>query len=619
MKSKQAAHDSPVLLGFEAGGTRTTARAALLSGEVLADRVFGPGNLHLLSDRELVRLFREIARALPRPAAIGVGMAGVRTPADHDRVLRVLDVVWPGTPARVSHDLEVALWAAGPAGGKRHPGARVLVLSGTGSCCYGDGGSRDVTAKIGGWGHILGDKGSAHDIAIRALKAVVFYLDRDGAWSRLGERLLAAAGLNSPEDLVGWVQAAGKAEVAALAPQVFAAWSERDRIAADIVAAAAEGLAKDAVACARRLTKPGRWPVDFVLAGGVLLGQPRFATRVKREIRRMWRGETVVRGLAVDAVAGAVALAREALDGDGRECVSPAAGTAPALPAASVKAPPALVDVRQSPTEQRNPRSLGLDRLPLAAAIELMLNEEAGVPAALLRERNAIGRALRLIVRSLKSGGRLFYAGAGTSGRLGILDASECPPTFRTPPEMVQAIMAGGRDAVFRAVEGAEDDGAAGAAAVRFRGVRRGDVLVGIAASGRTPFVWGALDGARGRGAATVLLCFNPHVVIPRGRRPEVVIAADLGPEVLTGSTRLKAGTATKLVLNLFSTLAMVRLGKVLGNLMVDVNPSNLKLRDRAVRIVRELTGADEAAARAALVAEDWVVKVAWRRLGGAG
>ncbi|HMO66946.1 MAG TPA: N-acetylmuramic acid 6-phosphate etherase, partial [Verrucomicrobiota bacterium] len=226
-------------------------------------------------------------------------------------------------------------------------------------------------------------------------------------------------------------------------------------------------------------------------------------------------------------------------------------------------------------------------------------------------------RALRRIVRALKGGGRLFYAGAGTSGRLGILDASECPPTFRTPPEMVQAIMAGGRDAVFRAVEGAEDDEGAGGAAVRFRGVRRGDVLVGIAASGRTPFVWGALDAARARGAATVLLCFNPRVVIPRGRRPAVVIAADLGPEVLTGSTRLKAGTATKLALNLFSTLAMVRLGKVVANLMVDVNPSNEKLRDRAVRIVRELAGADEAAARAALEAEGWVVQAAWRRLGG--
>jgi N-acetylmuramic acid 6-phosphate (MurNAc-6-P) etherase len=138
---------------------------------------------------------------------------------------------------------------------------------------------------------------------------------------------------------------------------------------------------------------------------------------------------------------------------------------------------------------------------------------------------------------------------------------------------------------------------------------------VGVAASGRTPFVWGALDAARARGAATVLLCFNPHVVLPRGRRPDAVVAVDAGPEVLTGSTRLKAGTGTKLVLNLFTTLAMVRLGKVASNLMVDLHPANEKLRDRAVRIVRDLSGADEAAARAALEAAGWNVKAAWQRL----
>lgn len=614
MKSTKDSRAEPVLLGIEAGGTRTTARAERSSGEVLAERVFGPGNLRLLDDAALVRLFREIAATLPAPAAIGLGMAGLRTEADRARVLRALDAVWPGTPGRVAHDLEVALWAASAPKGKRAPVARVLVLSGTGACCYGQGGIRDATAKVGGWGHILGDKGSGYDIALRALKAVVYYLDRDARWSRLGERLLGAAGLNSPEELVGWVQAADKPAIAALAPEVFAAWAERDRIAADIVAAAAEGLAKDAVACARRLVKPGRWPVDFILAGGVLLGQPRFAARVGRHLRAMWKGAVLVRPLTVPGVVGAVRMALEAHCEGGREAVLHedeerrlARMKRPALPP--------LEHVHRSPTEQRNPRSRNLDRLPLADAIQLMLDEEAGVAAALLRERKPIERALRLIVRALKGGGRLFYAGAGTSGRLGILDASECPPTFRTPPELVQAIMAGGHGAVFRAVEGAEDDAAAGAGAVRFRGVRRGDVLVGIAASGRTPFVWGALDAARTRGAATVLLCFNPHVAIPRGRRPDVVIAADLGPEVLTGSTRLKAGTATKLVLNLFSTLAMVRLGKVVSNLMVDLNPSNVKLRDRAVRIVRELTGADEAAARAALEAEGWVVKAAWRRL----
>lgn len=270
-----------------------------------------------------------------------------------------------------------------------------------------------------------------------------------------------------------------------------------------------------------------------------------------------------------------------------------------------------------SPTEQRNPRSLNLDQLSPAAAIRLMLSEDAKIPAAVLAERKPIERALRLITQAFRRGGKLFYVGAGTSGRLGVLDASECPPTFRTPPDLVQAIIAGGQRAIWSAAEGAEDDAAAGARAVEFRGVTRRDVVVGIAASGRTPFVLGALAAARRRGARTVLVCFNPLVKFARGAKPDVVIAANVGPEILTGSTRLKAGTATKLVLNIFTTLAMVRLGKVRSNLMVDVNASNVKLRDRAVRIVRELTGADADAARTALEQSGWMVPAAVRRLGG--
>jgi N-acetylmuramic acid 6-phosphate etherase len=198
---------------------------------------------------------------------------------------------------------------------------------------------------------------------------------------------------------------------------------------------------------------------------------------------------------------------------------------------------------------------------------------------------------------------------------LGVLDASECPPTFRTSPDLVQGIIAGGQNALWQSVEGAEDDAEAGGCAIRFRGVTRRDVVTGIAASGTTPFVWGALREAKRRGAATVLVCFNPFLKIPRALRPTIVIAPNLGPELLTGSTRLKAGTATKQLLNMFTTLAMVRLGKVRSNLMIDLNPANVKLRDRAVRIVQELTGADCRAAQGALERGGWVVKRAAARL----
>lgn len=256
-----------------------------------------------------------------------------------------------------------------------------------------------------------------------------------------------------------------------------------------------------------------------------------------------------------------------------------------------------------------------LDELPLGKAIGLMLSEEASVPRKLLAERRRIEQVIRAIVRALRQGGRLFYVGAGTSGRLGVLDASECPPTFRTPPGQVQGIIAGGRKALWRSVEGAEDEARAGRGAIRARGIHRRDVVVGIAASGTTPFVWGALGEAKRRGAKTALVCFNPFLEMPRALRPAIMIAPSLGPEVLTGSTRLKAGTATKLLLNLFTTLAMVRLGKVRSNLMIDLKPSNAKLRSRAARIVQELTGADYPTAWQALEHRGWVVKKAVARL----
>ena len=268
-----------------------------------------------------------------------------------------------------------------------------------------------------------------------------------------------------------------------------------------------------------------------------------------------------------------------------------------------------------SPTEQRNPRSLKLDRLSVSESVELMLAEETRTLRGLRAERRNIERAVELIGRAVKRGGRLLYLGAGTSGRLGVLDASECPPTFGCRPGQVQGIIAGGPTALWRSIEGAEDDAFAGASAIRVRRVGPRDVVVGIAASGRTPFVWGGLVEAKVRGAQTVLVCFNPYLQIPRAIRPHVVIAPNVGPEILTGSTRLKAGTATKLLLNMFSTLAMVRAGKVVSNLMVDVRASNVKLRDRATRIVRELAGVDYPTAEAALRKTRWNVRATLKRL----
>jgi len=268
-----------------------------------------------------------------------------------------------------------------------------------------------------------------------------------------------------------------------------------------------------------------------------------------------------------------------------------------------------LKDRSKLTTEKRNPRSRDVDRRTTLQIVDVISAEDRRVAPAVGRQRRRIAAAVDVIVERLRRGGRLFYVGAGTSGRLGVLDASECPPTFGTRPALVQGIIAGGRRALVRAVEGAEDDPAGGAAAVDRHHLGADDVLVGIAACGITPFVLGAMKRARRRGAATVFVTCAPEAV--QGVPADVIINPVVGPEVVTGSTRMKAGTATKLVLNTLTTATMIRLGKVYGNLMVDLRATNAKLRERSERIVMELTGLSRARARALLDRAGGAVKVA--------
>lgn len=247
-------------------------------------------------------------------------------------------------------------------------------------------------------------------------------------------------------------------------------------------------------------------------------------------------------------------------------------------------------------TEQRNPRSQRIDTLSTIEIVDLINAEDRMVAEAVGEERLAIARAVDIVVDCFRRGGRLFYVGAGTSGRLGVLDAAEMPPTYGTDPEMVQGIIAGGYAALVRAQEGAEDHPEDGAAAIDEREVGARDFVLGIATSGTTPYVHGALRRARERGARTgFLLCTYPSRELYETH--DVVIAPLVGPEIITGSTRMKAGTATKMVLNTITTTAMVRLGKVYGNLMVDLQVTCQKLRDRGERILMETLGIDRPAA----------------------
>ncbi|MBM3750545.1 MAG: N-acetylmuramic acid 6-phosphate etherase [Acidimicrobiia bacterium] len=261
------------------------------------------------------------------------------------------------------------------------------------------------------------------------------------------------------------------------------------------------------------------------------------------------------------------------------------------------------------PTEAINPASLSIDTMPILEIVDLMLAEDKKVVAAVQKERERIAHGVEIIASALKKGGRLILVGAGTSGRLGVLEAAEMPPTFSTKPELVQGLMAGGQEAVFRAREGVEDNYEEGGRSLSRLRVGKKDVVVGVSASGITQFVRGALTVARKKGARIIFVTCWPGTELQN--YVDLIIAPSVGPEVIAGSTRLKAGTATKLVLNMLTTVSMVRIGKTYGNLMVDVKTGSEKLKDRAQRILSMIAGVEPDEAKALLVRAKWNVKVA--------
>ncbi len=593
---------SEITLGLEGGATRTTVLLVDQNDETLASFSVGPANIRLTTAEDLETHFHGIKERLPhQPDRIGVGLAGVRLPSDHERLRQAIERVWPTIPCTTSDDLITAMEAV-----EWSPAceAQILVLSGTGSCCFGRhrDGSR---TRVGGRGHILGDRASASDIAQRALRALMdtYDTDPDNTWPPLGADILAQLQMNEPEDLIDWSLEVPKNELASLAVSVFeAARSRQDPVAVSILNHAAETLAHDAIACAEHIARD-RDRVQFIFNGAVLLKNPEFQEQVRDLIRQGWRNSDIS-ALEKPSAWGSVALARS-----NSEETPPRDTSASTTPITPTDAWESYRPVSKAPTEQRNPKSSKFSELSIREGLELMLSEDANIPAAVLPESPAIEWTIEKVVEAFANGGRLIYCGAGTSGRLGVLDASECPPTFRSNPRMVQGIIAGGRSALWSAVEGAEDDPGEGAAAITARGVEEKDIVIGISASGHAPFVWGCLAEAKKRKAATVLFCVNP--AYKDHPLPDQIIAPNTGPELLTGSTRLRAGTATKLVLNAITTLAMTHSGKVTGNLMTNLKPSNGKLRKRAISIVQELTSASEEEATTALKKSGWTVRQA--------
>jgi N-acetylmuramic acid 6-phosphate etherase len=519
----------------------------------------------------------------------GVFLAGCGTEGDRQSLKEICLDVWPDAKIVTGSDRDSGLAAA------LDHGDGIVVNAGSGSSVTGRRGDR--IERAGGWGHILGDAGGGYFLSIQALRLILREHDLHHGKMQFTAKILPALSLNNLDELVRWVQTADKMEIAMLAPVVFGAATEGDARMMEIIEEGARVLCEytEAVASALRLLAP-----KVALIGGLFYRDSIYTHAFRRRLKKNLPDARVAIAERV-AELGAAWLAAELRDHVGFQ----------AKPSQKE-----IDSVAAALTEQRNPRSENLEKMSGRELVEVFVSEEKFVQEALRAAVVELTRAIEIVAESLRTGGRLFYVGAGSSGRIGVLDASEIPPTFGAPRELVQGVIAGGVTALYRSAEGAEDDETSGALAMDERRIKDPDVVIGISASGRTPFVLGALARARSLGAKMILLTCNPTVaaaVSPAAPgTAAAIVGADLvitlavGPEIVTGSTRLKAGTATKIALNIISTGAMVALGKVRGNLMIDLHTTSTKLRDRAVRVVAELTQCDYDSARAKLEASGW-------------
>ncbi len=576
------------ILGVEGGGTKTSwvlVERTDSDLRILDQGKLLPANFRLATPDELRAIFRQLPKEIARA---GIFLAGCGTEEDRHTLTRLCAEIWPQTKVVVGSDRDSGLAAA--LGG----GDGIVVNAGSGSSVTGRRDKRIENA--GGWGHILGDVGGGYYLSLQALQLILREYDLHRGEFQFTSRILRALSLNNLDELVRWAQTADKMEVAMLAPVVFEAAAGGDARVMEIIEEGARVLCEYTEAVANRLHVLAP---KVVLLGGLFQRDSIYNHAFRRRLKKALPDARVANSERAPEF-GAAWLAAE------MQCwqeihTEPAAAK--------------IDDLAAALTEQRNPRSENLEKMNAEDLAALFIDEEKFVAEALRAVTADLGRAIELVAGSMRKGGRLFYVGAGTSGRLGVLDASEIPPTFGASPELVQGIIAGGASALHRSVEGAEDEGSNGALAIDRRGVKDVDVVVGITASGRTPFVLGAVGRAKSLGAKTVLLTCNPARGPSAG---EVDLSIDLavGPEILTGSTRLKAGTATKIALNIISTGAMVRLGKVRGNLMIDLNTTSSKLRDRATRMVADITESDYNSARAQLEQSGWDLRAVLKKAG---
>jgi len=593
------------ILGVEGGGTKTAWILVERSGDelnLLDQGKLPSSNFRLATPDRLRVIFSELPKQIDRA---GVFLAGCGTAEDRHSLSNLCAEIWPSARILIGSDRESGLAAA------LGHGDGIVVNAGSGSSVTGRRGDRIENA--GGWGHILGDTGGGYFISIGALRLILREYDLHRGEVQLTAKILQARSLNNLDELVRWAQTADKMEIATLAPVVFEAAASGDARVMEIIEEGALVLCEytEAVAARLHLLAP-----KVMLLGGLFHRDSIYTHAFRRRLKKNLPDARVATAERAPEL-GAAWLAAE-MDELTKVRARPAENKIDNLAAAL--------------TEQRNPRSENLEKMTARQLVELFVEEERFVQDALRGAIVDLAKAIEIVTGALRKGGRLFYVGAGSSGRIGVLDASEIPPTFGASSDLVQGIIAGGVTALHRSVEGAEDEESVGALAMDERGTKDVDVVIGITASGRTPFVLGALGRAKSLGAKTILLTCNPARIVVAGVSPakgetaadtaastvivDLAIHLAVGPEILTGSTRLKAGTATKVALNIISTGAMVALGKVRGNLMIDLHTSSTKLRDRAVRLVADLANCDYNSARERLEAGGWNLRAVVNQIG---
>lgn len=567
-----------LILGVEGGGSKTD-WVLVRGSNVIESGQLSAANFILISEVDLVELLRQLPNDVARA---GVFLAGCKTDDDRARLRTICDGVWPNAKIAVGSDRDSGFAAAF---GSRDG---IAVISGSGSAVTGR--KNGKIEKAGGSGHILGDGGGGYTLAIEALRQVLRTYDLAHTVTRSAQEILRAMMLNRMEDLIEWTQHADKMAVAALSPVVFTAAELGSVEMMNVLKAGAESLARSTASVAKWLEY--EMP-DVRLQGGIFLNQPLYVELYREALGKLIETSSI-KTCDTPGAFGAAHLAASQTESFKIEELH--------IPTDEVS----LAELARAATEQTNPRSTDIANLSAAEMVELFVSEEREVENALASQSEQIANAVDFIASAFQNDGRLFYIGAGTSGRLGTLDASEIPPTFGEPPHRVQAIMAGGVNALHRSVEGAEDNVEQGKLAMTDRGVTSNDVVCGIAASGRTPFVLAGLQQAKEIGAKTILLTCNPN------RTGEAVFDVEIdlptGPELITGSTRLKAGTATKVTLNILSTCALVFAGRTQGNLMTGMRATNTKLRNRAIAMVSKLKGISPVEAEKLLKRSNWSI-----------